>query len=316
MIIVRSPLRITLGGGGSDIPAYYEKYGGYTVSAAINKYVYVTITRPFFKGIFLKYSALERVERAEDVQHPAIREALMEYAPEDPQIEITSLADVPAGTGLGSSSSFTTALIKALCAYYKKDIDARTLAASACEIEIHRLRQAIGKQDQYTAAFGGINGLAFDDVGQVSVEPIKMTNERLYELEDDLLLFFTGAVHQASEVLQKSAVSDGGMLHSTGVIAGAVLRASSTDALSTCLNSQWAYKKAQSPYAVTPQIEEWRELGLKNGAIGGKLVGAGGGGFLLFYVKDHSRLRRAMAKAGLEELRFRFEFEGTKILVS
>lgn len=308
MIIVRSPLRITLGGGGSDIPAYYQKHGGFCLAAAIDKYVYVSITRPFFRNIFLKYSSLERVVAPEDVRHPIIREALLEYCKE-PQIEITTLADIPAGTGLGSSSSFTTALVKALCTYYRKDISTRELAEKACEIEIERCQQPIGKQDQHIAAYGGIQGMTFHPDGTVHMAPAQLSPGELYDLEDHLLLFYTGIQRQTGPVLQSKATA-------TGEEGRHAFKFLDAPTLGLILNSQWKNKKERSPHAVTPEIEKWYKLGIgKGGAIGGKLVGAGGGGFLLFYSADHSRLRQAMAKAGLEEVRFRFDFEGTKVLV-
>lgn len=307
LIIVRSPLRITLGGGGSDIPAYYQKYGGFCLAAAIDKYVYVSITRPFFRNIFLKYSSLERVAAPEDVRHPIIREALLEYCKE-PQIEITALADIPAGTGLGSSSSFTTALVKALCTYYQIDISTRELADKACEIEIERCQQPIGKQDQYMAAMGGIQGLTFTHDGFVSVSSVEFD----YELEDNLLLFFTGIHRETRNVQGHIAPTP---YHEIGRSARNHLEKGEFRDFGALLTAQWILKKELNPQSVTPQIEEWHDLGLRSGAIGGKLVGAGGGGFLLFYSEEHSRLRQAMSNAGLEEVRFRFDFEGTKVLV-
>jgi D-glycero-alpha-D-manno-heptose-7-phosphate kinase len=309
MIIVRSPLRITLGGGNSDCPAYYEKYGGFTVCAAIDKYVYVTITRPFFKGIFLKYSQLERVDTVDEVQHPTIRTALLGM--DDPQIEITSLADIPAGTGLGSSGSFTTALLKALACYRGEQLDTEELAMDACYIEMDCLKQPTGKQDHYIAAYGGIKAFSFNRSGKVDVNPI-MRAGTMYDLEDRLLLFFTGIQRSAGEVLRDVKVdsTDAQM----GYDAQKFLEAGHLDVFGQLLNTQATRKYNLN--LVPPQIEEWRQFGLHNGAIGGKLVGAGGGGFLMFYTKEPSRLRTAMAAVGLDEVRFRFDFEGTKVIVS
>jgi D-glycero-alpha-D-manno-heptose-7-phosphate kinase len=308
LIIVRSPLRITLGGGGTDIPAYYEKYGGCCVAAAIDKYVYVTLTRPFFSGIYLKYSELEHVDHVQDIKHSRIREAMRLHAT-DERIELTTLADIPAGTGLGSSSSFTTALVRALSVHYGLNLDTPTLADDACEIEIYRLREPIGKQDQYISAYGGVRSLYFGTGNRVHMESIRNT----VGLEENLMLFFTGITRSTTDILRprREMLKD-----SMGETAQALLEAGRLRDFGSLLNVQWKRKKDMMPEAIPPVIEEYREVGLKNGAIGGKLVGAGGGGFLLFYTEERSRLRAAMAKCGLEEVRFRFEFEGTKVLVS
>ena len=216
MIITRSPLRITLGGGGTDLPSYYRKFGGSLIAAAIDKYVYVTVMRPFIEGIFLKYSKLENVKQVQDVEHPIIREAIDMLNFKTPQIEITSLADIPAGTGLGSSGSFTTALLKALYAHRRRLILPSELAERACEIEIDRLREPIGKQDQYIAAYGGITCFEFHPNDDVEAVPLDINIEAMFELEDNLLLFFTGFSRSASEMLEdqdkRSMESDQEML--------------------------------------------------------------------------------------------------------
>ena len=326
MIITRSPLRITLGGGGTDLPSYYEKYGGFLVAAGIDKYVYVTVTRPFIQGIFLKYSNLEHVASIDDVQHRLIREALRELNFKTPQIEITTLADIPAGTGLGSSGSFTTALLRALYAHRRRFLHPNELAELACDIEINRLAEPVGKQDQYIAAFGGVTCFTFNPDGSVVAEPLRMPMDALFNLEDNLLLFFTGFSRSAGSILadqkKRSEKDDAGMLANLHDVKDLGLR--SRDALmkgdraafGALMHEQWEQKKRRSGGMSNPHIDEWYELGLKNGAIGGKLVGAGGGGFLLFYSEDHRRLRAAMGKAGLEEVRFRFDFEGTKVLLA
>jgi D-glycero-alpha-D-manno-heptose-7-phosphate kinase len=326
MIITRSPLRITLGGGGTDLPSYYQDHGGFLVAAAIDKYVYVTVMRPFTPGIFLKYSHLEHVERIDEVQHRLIREALLELDFRTPQIEITTLADIPAGTGLGSSGSFTTALLKALYAHRRRLLHPSELAELACDIEINRLGEPIGKQDQYIAAFGGVTCFTFGGDGSVQAEPLKMPMDALVNLEDNLLLFFTGFSRSAGTILadqkKRSETHDAEMLANLHDVKELGLR--SRDALmkgdiggfGALMHAQWEQKKRRSDGMSNPHIDEWYELALKNGAIGGKLVGAGGGGFLLFYSEDHRRLRAAMCKAGLEEVRFRFDFEGTKVLLA
>src|SRR5262245_37957869 len=202
MIITRSPLRITLGGGGSDLPSYYREHGGFLVSAAIDRYVYVTVMRPFTEGIYLKYSKLEHVAATTDVQHPIIREAIRLLGFSTPQLEITTLADIPAGTGLGSSGSFSTALLKALHAHRRRLIHPSELAELACAIEIGRLEEPIGKQDQYIAAYGGVTCLTFNPDDTVEARPLGVSMESLFNLEDNLLLFFTGFSRSAGSILE------------------------------------------------------------------------------------------------------------------
>jgi len=326
MIITRSPLRITLGGGGTDLPSYYQQHGGFLIAAAIDKYVYVTAMRPFTPGIFLKYSKLEHVDRIDEVQHPIIREVLRQLNFRTPQIEITTLADIPSGTGLGSSGSFTTALVKALYAHRRRLLHPSELAEIACDIEINRLREPIGKQDQYIAAYGGVTCFTFNGDGTVTAEPIGATMQSLFTLEDDLLLFFTGFSRSAGAVLQdqksRSERGDADVfanLHAVkelGYRSRRALETGDTALFGEIMHEQWEQKKRRSGGMTNSHIDEWYELGRKSGALGGKLVGAGGGGFLMFYAEDHRRLRDAMAKAGLEEVRFRFDFEGTKVLFS
>src|SRR3954470_7163999 len=201
MIITPSPLRITLGGGGTDLPSYYRHHGGFLIAAAIDRYVYVTVMRPFVEGIFLKYSKLEHVEKLDEVQHPIMREAIQLLGFRTPQIEITTLADIPAGTGLGSSGSFSTALLKALYAHRRRLLHPNELAELACEIEIDRLREPIGKQDQYIAAYGGITCFTFRRDGRVNAVPRALSIHTMFDLEDNLLLFFTGFSRSASSIL-------------------------------------------------------------------------------------------------------------------
>jgi D-glycero-alpha-D-manno-heptose-7-phosphate kinase len=324
MIITRSPLRITLGGGGTDLPSYYRGYGGFVIAAAIDKYVYVTVMRPFTEGIYLKYSRLEHVTRANEVQHPIIREAIGMLGFKTPQVEITTLADIPAGTGLGSSGSFSTALLKALYAHRRRLLHPGELAELACEIEINRLGEPVGKQDQYIAAYGGVTCLTFDRDNRVHACPLKLPMDALFDLEDNLLLFFTGYSRSAGLILQDQKVrteqSDAGMLSNLhyvkelGVRSREALEAGKTALFGELMHEHWEHKKRRSTGMSNPRIDEWYDLGRQNGAIGGKLVGAGGGGFLLFYAEERRRLRAAMSKAGLEEVRFRFDFEGTKVL--
>jgi len=324
MIITRSPLRITLGGGGTDLPSYYRQHGGFLIAAAIDKHVYVTVMRPFVKGIFLKYSKLEHVETIDAVQHPIIREAIRMLGFKTPQVEITTVADIPAGTGLGSSGSFSTALLKALYAHRRRLLHPNELAELACEIEIERLGEPIGKQDQYAAAYGGVTCFTFNQDGTVDARPLKASMDVLFELEDNLLLFFTGFSRSAGSILQdqkmRTEMSDPAMIENLhfvkelGLRSLEALESGQTTRFGELLHEHWEHKKLRSIGMSNPQIDQWYDLGRKNGAIGGKLVGAGGGGFLLFYSEDHKRLRAAMASAGLEEVRFRFDFEGARVL--
>ncbi len=324
MIIVRSPLRITLGGGGTDLASYYREHEGFLVAAAIDKYVYVTVIKPFTPGIFLKYSSIEHVERAEDVRHHIIREALIEFEWETPQIEITSLADIPAGTGLGSSGSFTTALLRALHTYRRNIVHPRELAEHACRIEIDHLGEPIGKQDQYIAAYGGLTCFTFRRDGAVQAVPLMMEEEARYALQDNLLLFFTGLSRSASSVLReqdrRTKSDDAAMIANLHFVKDIGRR--SRDALEagdlrrfgTLMHEHWDYKRRRSGAMSNPQIDHWYSLAMANGAVGGKLVGAGGGGFLMFYAEDKMSLRHAMRQAGLTEVRFHFDFEGTKVI--
>jgi D-glycero-alpha-D-manno-heptose-7-phosphate kinase len=326
MIIARSPLRITLGGGGTDLPSYYAEHEGFLIAAAIDRYVYVTVMRPFSPGIYLKYSALEHVENAVDVRHPIIREALQLQELRTSQVEITTLADIPAGTGLGSSGSFTTALLKALYTHRRKAVHSQELAELACHIEIERLREPVGKQDQFIAAFGGITCFTFRKDHRVDIEPLRVSASTMFDLEDNLLLFFTGFNRAAGSILRdqdsRSQARDADMLtnlhyvKSLGYQSREALENGSLARFGELLHEHWEHKKRRSGGISNPQIDNWYSLAMRNGAIGGKVVGAGGGGFLMFYAGDRNRLRHAMRTAGLEEVRFRFDFEGTKVVMS
>lgn len=326
MIIARSPLRITLGGGGTDLPSYYRDHEGFLVSAAIDKYVYVNVMRPFTEGIYLKYSQLEHVEQIADVKHPIIREALQMLGFKTPQVEITTLADIPAGTGLGSSGSFTTALLKALYTHRKRHLHQEELAELACHIEIDRLGEPIGKQDQYIAAVGGVTCFTFHKDDKVTAQPLGISMDTMFDLEDNLLLFFTGFSRSASGILKdqkvKSQQNDADMLNNLHYVKDLGYRSrdalvnGNTQLFGELMHEHWEHKKRRSGGMSNPKIDEWYELGMKNGAVGGKLVGAGGGGFLMFMAHDRNKLRHAMAHAGLEEVRFKFDFEGTKVVMS
>ncbi len=326
MIIARSPLRITLGGGGTDLPSYYREHEGFLIAAAIDKYVYVTVMRPFTAGVYLKYSHLEHVEKVEDVKHPIIREALLLQELRTPQVEITTLADIPAGTGLGSSGSFTTALLKSLYAHRRKLIHPKELAELACQIEIDRLGEPIGKQDQYIASYGGLTCFTFHKDDRVTAEPLRVSIDTMFDLEDNLLLFFTGYCRSAGDILKdqqvRSQKNDEAMLRNLhyvkdlGYRSKEALEAGKVVQFGELMHEHWEHKKRRSGGMSNPKIDEWYALGMKSGAVGGKLVGAGGGGFLMFCAADRNKLRHAMSKAGLEEVRFRFDFEGTKVVLS
>jgi D-glycero-alpha-D-manno-heptose-7-phosphate kinase len=326
MIIARSPLRISLGGGGTDLPSYYSRFGGALVAAAIDKYVYIVLHRTFEPELILKYSKMERVKRADDVQHPLFRESLKLLGLDEPSLEIASVADIPDGTGLGSSGSFTTALLRALHAYRRDTVQAPQLAEEACEIEMGRLKEPVGKQDPYIAAFGGLTSFRFHPDGRVEARPLRVPSETLHRLEDNFLLFFTGFTRSASSILReqddKSRSNDAAMIENLhevkalGQKTEELLMAGDLAGYAELMNVHWEKKKERSPGMTNPRIDAWYRLARDNGALGGKLVGAGGGGFLLFYTEDPARLRRALESSGLQEVRFRFDFEGTRLLTS
>lgn len=325
MIITRSPLRISLGGGGTDLPSYYKKHGGFLIAAAIDKYVYIMLHKTFQPEFIVKYSQLEKASSIDDIKHPIIRECLREVKIAENGLEIASMADIPAGTGLGSSGSFTTALLKAFHTFKKNLIHPQNLAEQACEIEINRLGEPIGKQDQYIAAYGGITCFEFLPDGQVEAWPLQISKETLYDLEDNLLLFFTGYSRSASSILKeqddKSKQNNKDMtdnLHfikDLGRKSQAALEKGDLIKFGELMNVHWEHKKQRSGSMSNSKIDEWYNLAIKNGAAGGKLIGAGGGGFLMFYAEDKIKLRNVMIQQGLQEVRFRFDFEGTKVVI-
>jgi D-glycero-alpha-D-manno-heptose-7-phosphate kinase len=326
MIISRSPLRISLGGGGTDLPSYYRKHSGFLIAAAINKYVYITIHERFVNELLIKYSKLEQVPNAESIEHPIFREALKLLKISETNLEIASMADIPAGTGLGSSGSFTTALLKALHTYRKNLVHPRELAEQACHIEIDVLKESVGKQDQYIAAFGGLMCFQFLPNDHVEVIPLKLDTETLYNLEDNLLLFFTSYSRSASAVLKdqhdRSMSRDHKMIDNLHFIkdlgwqSKEALEAGDLHKFAELMNVHWEWKRQRSTAMSNSDVDRWYNLARENGALGGKLIGAGGGGFLMFYAEDKIRLRHAMNKAGVKEVRFRFDFEGTKTIIS
>jgi len=326
VIITSSPLRISLGGGGTDLPSYYREHTGFVISAAINKYVYITLHESFTEGIIVKYSKMETVLTAGEIKHPIVREALkLVGTAAHPHLEITSMSDIPAGTGLGSSGSFTTALLRALHCLRRNSVPARDLAEQACHIELEILGEPIGKQDQYIAAIGGITCFTFQPDGQVQVEPLRLAPETMHTLEDNLILFFTGFTRSASEILKdqdsRSRQKDQGMLDNLHFIkqiameSKAAMERGDLRRFAELMHLHWEHKKKRTEGMSNPQIDSYYELGRSSGAMGGKLIGAGGGGFLMFYTEDKTRLRQVMTRAGLREVRFRFDFGGSQVIV-
>lgn len=324
MIITRSPLRISLGGGGTDLPSYFRQHSGFLIAAAIDKYVYINVHQRFVEGFLLKYSSLEEAATIDDIKHPIIREALKFVGIQERNLEITSMADIPAGTGLGSSGSFTTALLKALHALKKNLVHPAELAEQACSIELEKLGEPVGKQDQYIAAYGGITSFRFMTDGRVEAAPLKVSEETLFNLEDNLLLFFTGYARSASAILKeqddKSRKADPAMtenLHFIKDLANQSQQALETGELeefARLMDVHWQRKKERSKAMSNHDINGWYDCAMANGALGGKVIGAGGGGFLMFYAGDKVKLRHAMREKGLTEVRFRFDFEGTRVL--
>ena len=323
MIITRAPLRITLGGGGTDLPSYYEEFGGFLLSAAISKYIFIAINRTFTPDYFLKYSALERVDRPEQVKHPIVREVLLAHDV-GPSVEIVSMADIPSGTGLGSSGAFTVGLLHAVNAFHRDHVTAAGLAEEACAIEIDRLGRPVGKQDQYVAAFGGLKCFDFKPDGHVNVSPLAVSTDTFYDLEEHLLMFFTGYSRGADRVLAeqktRSESGDAQMIDNLhfvkelGLRSKAALEQGDTEGFALIMHEHWEHKKKRSTSMSNSSIDRWYQLGRDNGALGGKLVGAGAGGFLLFYARDHRALRQAMAAEGLTEVRFGFDQGGSTVI--
>jgi D-glycero-alpha-D-manno-heptose-7-phosphate kinase len=324
MIISRSPLRISLGGGGTDIPSFYQKHDGFVMAAAINKYVYTSIIEPYANGFFLKYSSLEKVKNINKIKHPIIREVLLKYKLNLKRIEITTLADIPSGTGLGSSGSFTNSLIKALYAFNNRSINTEKLSEESCDIEINRLKNPVGKQDQYISAYGGIKNFVFKKNNKVIVSNTKISRDTFFELEDNLLLFFTGFTRSSSTILKKQDVDSKKNIHEMienlkkikkmGLEAKKLIENNDLKKYGELMNYHWKKKIERSKNITNKKINYIYEEALKSGAIGGKLVGAGGGGFLMFYAHDKTALRKKMLNLKVEELIFKFDTEGTKII--
>ncbi len=319
VIFSRAPLRISLGGGGTDLPSYYSERGGFLVAGAIDKYVYMLMHTVFQRRYRLKYSETEDVETIGEIQHPILREALTKHWRGDP-LEIASVADVPAGTGMGSSGAYTVSLLKGLAHARRTSITAGALAEDACEIEIDILKEPCGKQDQYVAAHGGICAYTFNGDGSIDVEPLELAPATLRALRDHLLLFYTGEARSASVVLSdqdtRTKSGDEAMLANLdrtkqmGVVSRDLLMDGDVIGYGELMHEHWLNKRERSPGMATGRIDDLYTLARRSGVIGGKLVGAGGGGFLLVYAQNPSDTRQAMAAAGATELPFDFEFAG------
>ncbi len=324
MIITRSPLRISLGGGGTDLPSYYREHGGQLIAAAIDCYVYITLHETFAEECIVKYSRLERVNSVDEIQHPLIREALRLTNTPTSFLEITSMSDIPAGTGLGSSGSFATGLLLALHTMNREIVTKARLAEEACHIEIDVLGESVGKQDQYIAAYGGVTSFKFNPDDTVEAQPVRLAQETLANLQDNLVMFFTGYTRSASEILKdqdkrtreldRSMIEQLHHVKALGIESLRALESNDLQRFAEIMHEHWTHKRARSRGMTNDRIDDWYELALANGAIGGKLIGAGGGGFLMFYSEDKTRLRRAMVASGLRELRVNFDRLGSSVV--
>ena len=319
VIFTRAPLRISLGGGGTDIPSYYRERGGFLVAGAIDKYIYMLTHTVFQQRYRLKYSEFEEVDDPADIRHPILREALCLHWQGAP-LEIASVADIPAGTGLGSSGSYTVCLLKALALAGRMASTPGDIAEAACHIEIDVLGEPSGKQDQYAAAHGGICAYTFHEDDTVTVEPLRLPGDTLQKMQDGFLLFFTGETRKATTILAdqdaRTRDMDAAMLANLdrtkemGFESRALLESGDLVRYAELMHEHWLNKKARSAGMSTGRADDMYDVARANGAVGGKLVGAGGGGFLLVYSEDVDRLRRAMGGVSAPEVRFQFDFQG------
>jgi D-glycero-alpha-D-manno-heptose-7-phosphate kinase len=328
MILARAPLRIALGGGGTDLPSYYEKYGGFILSAAIDKYIYVYLNKPCADDLIrVKYTRYEEVATPSEVQHDLVRPALIALGIHD-NIEITSMADVPAGTGLGSSATYLVALLTGLHELKRERIPTHALAEEACNIEMNLAGHAVGKHDHYLAAFGGITCLEIERDGRVTVSPLDISPTAADELRHNVLLFFTGITRSANAILaeQKRDTAAARLdvvnsLHRTmelGRQVKAALEAGKVDEFGLLLHEHWENKKLRSALISNPEVDRWYSIARESGALGGKIVGAGGGGFLLLYCPSSAKaaVREALAREGLREMPYAFDYDGAKVMLN
>lgn len=324
MIIARSPLRISLGGGGTDLPSYYKKYKGFLIAATINKYVYISLAETFNQKFIIKYSDFEEQKKITNIKHPLFRETLRKMNVKTP-LNISSHADIPAGTGMGSSGCFAVTLINALSYYQGKRLSSRKIAELACHIEIDKLREPVGKQDQYTAAFGGLNSYEFLRDGSVLIKKIKISKEKIKKLKNNLIIFFTGYSRSSYKILQKQDSNTKALnklmlnnLHQIkkiGLESKKILENGDLNDFGRIMHEHWQYKKERSQFMTNKKIDFLYNFAIKNGALGGKLIGAGGGGFLLFYTNDSKLLEKKFAKLGFSKTDFQFDFEGSQLVV-
>ncbi len=329
MIISRSPVRITLGGGGTDLPSYYTKYGGALIAAAIDKYTLVSAHSRFDDDIKLNYSKTEIVNDISKIKHNIFRESL-KLLKIKKGIELTSLSDMPSSSGLGTSGSFTIALLNALHTYKKEFVSQKKLAEEACKIEMDILKEPIGKQDQYIAAFGGITFFEFNKKGNVKVEPLKISEEAIDELHSNIMLFYTGIRRSASKILkeqdeksknnEEKTIITLHQIKKIGLETKKAFEKGDVDKLGYFLDDHWNIKKQLSKNISNPEIDEWYFHAKKHGALGGKIMGAGGGGFFMFYhngnVAAKTKFIKEMNKKGLKIMRYNFDFEGSKIILN
>jgi len=325
MILTRTPYRITLGGGGTDLPSFYREHGGFILAVAIDKYMFLNVNSPIVDDkIRVRYTASEIVDHVDDVKHTLAREALRHFGITN-GIEIVSIADIPAGTGLGSSSSYLVGLLNALHALFQDQATPQKLAEEACHIELEVLKKPIGKQDQYMAAYGGLTTLDIKPDGRVSVTRLELDVDLVESLEHNILMFFTNELRDASAILKKQdeatrtkdtkVVNSLREIKNIGLEIQAAISKGDLRSFGKLLDVHWQSKKRLSEGISNPQIDAWYELAKQNGAIGGKISGAGGGGFLMLYCEENkAHLRRVMREAGLRELKFRFDFEGSKVV--
>ncbi len=319
MIFSRAPLRVSLGGGGTDLPSYYREHGGFLIAGAIDKYVYMLTHTVFQRRYRLKYSEFEEVDDVGDIRHPILREALRLHWRGSP-LEIASVADIPAGTGLGSSGAYTVCLLKALAIAGRTSSTPGAIAEAACHIEIDVLGEPSGKQDQYVAAHGGICAYRFLADGRVEVEPLRLATRTIERMSDNLLLFYTGQTRRASALLadqdtrtremDEAMVANLDRTKEIGVQSRRLLEEGDLVGFAELMHEHWLNKRGRSAGITTDRADMLYEVARANGAVGGKLVGAGGGGFLMVYTEDVERTRRAMAEAETQEVRFGFDFQG------
>ena len=323
MIISRTPLRMSFTGGGSDLPVFYREYGGAVISTAIDKYVYVNVNKKFDNGIRIGYSRNEEVNRVEDIEHQIVRETMLHLALPG-GVEITTIADIPSkGTGLGSSSSFAVGLLHALNAYIGKYVSSEQLGKDSCYIEIDKCGEPIGKQDQYAAAFGGFNLIEFNRDDTVVVSPIISRMETLREIEDNILVFYTGMTRKASSLLARQSSEVSNSLTKQLALRRMVeltyelkreLEKNNSDAFGEILHENWVLKKSLTDNVSSPEIDNWYNIACGAGALGGKILGAGSGGFLMIYApnRTHQAIRSALSM--LKPFKIGFEPLGSRII--